>query len=337
MVAVRGEATRQQALAALRAFGLAEDEAQAALSQGLARAFFSEDPGSHTLRTPKQARARAPLTEDAADHDGAVVVTPTDSKDAARRLMLLRLLLSTLPVVLWAVDREGVFHYYEGKGLRKLGLAEGAFLGENIFKLFPADEGARYCERALAGEVVHGLWEFGGFFWENWCFPIREPGGAIDLVVFVSIDITESNRTEQELRLKLQTIERQQREISQLSTPIIEVWDKVLALPLLGVVDRSRAAVVMTSLLAEVVGKGAQFVLLDLTGVEAIDTATGSHLLDLIRAVRLLGAEGIITGIRPSVAQTMVTVGVSLEGIVTHANLRHALQYCLRALERDAR
>lgn len=332
LLAVRGEAPREQALAALRAFGLAEDQAHLILTQGLALGLFLENPRSGTLQAPRQVRAKAP-----AFVEGTGSSAPTDSADAARRLLLLRVLLSTLPIVMWAIDPEGFFHYYEGNGLRRTGLPDGSYVGQNIHELFPDNPATRCYKRVLAGEVMHEIWEFGGMVWENWCFPIRNPGGPIEFVAFASIDITETIRTEKELRAKLETIEQQQREISKLSTPIIEVWDKVLALPLLGAVDSSRAAAVMMSLLAEVVGKRARFVLVDLTGVESVDTATASHMLDLIRAVRLLGAEGIITGIRPTVAQTMVTVGVGLEGIVTHASLRQALQYCLRALQSDTK
>jgi rsbT co-antagonist protein RsbR len=109
-----------------------------------------------------------------------------------------------------------------------------------------------------------------------------------------------------------------------------------LVLPLLGVVDSMRAAEVMGEVLQGVVNKEANFVLLDLTGVEIVDTATASHIIDLIRAIRLLGAEGIITGIRSSVAQTMVSLGVSLEGMITHATLRQGLQYCIRQLKQRA-
>lgn len=102
-----------------------------------------------------------------------------------------------------------------------------------------------------------------------------------------------------DLRTKIALIERQQQVIQALSTPIIEVWDKVLTLPMVGLVDSVRAAEVMDNLLMQVSRKGARFAILDLTGVEAVDTGTASHLLKLIQALRLLGAEGIITASSP--------------------------------------
>jgi rsbT co-antagonist protein RsbR len=114
-----------------------------------------------------------------------------------------------------------------------------------------------------------------------------------------------------------------------MSTPIIEVWDGVLTLPILGLVDSVRTAEIMDGLLQAVTRVRARFAILDMTGVDVIDTSTAGHLLGLIRAIRLLGAEGIITGIHPNIAQTMVSLDVDLSNIKVHANLREALKYCI--------
>jgi rsbT co-antagonist protein RsbR len=98
---------------------------------------------------------------------------------------------------------------------------------------------------------------------------------------------------------------------------------------LLGVVDSGRSATVMERLLADVTRKGAKFAILDLTGVEAMDSGTSDHLIKLVQAIRLLGAEGIITGIQPSVTQTMVSLGVDLGAIRTLATLRDDLKHCI--------
>ncbi len=120
--------------------------------------------------------------------------------------------------------------------------------------------------------------------------------------------------------------------IRDLSTPIIEVWDGVLTLPMVGTVDSVRTAEVMDSLLAQIVEKRARFAILDLTGVEVVDTRVASHLIQLIQAIRLLGADGIVTGIQPTVAQTMVALGVDLSQLNTQRNLRAALNYAIRAM-----
>ncbi|MDI1446672.1 STAS domain-containing protein [Polyangium sp. 6x1] len=321
-----GPTPRERLLAGCLAFGLSEEQANTIVERGLALSLYVVDPATGHLRAPQLLR-REPTA-----FLGDGIIDARKDPDVARRLAILRVLLSTAPVAMWAVDQAGYIIYYEGKALEGLGLQDGQFVGQSFHEVFGEHACAPYVARAFNGEIVEVSWEYGGIIWQNWCFPLKNAGGEVELVSLVSMDVTEARHAEQELRERLTTIERQQRVISELSTPIIEVWDKVLALPLLGVVDSTRAAMVMTNLLAEVVNKASQFVLLDLTGVEAVDTATAGYMLDLLRAVRLLGAEGIITGIRPSVAQTMVTLGVDLGNIVTHATLRQGLQHCLRGL-----
>jgi rsbT co-antagonist protein RsbR len=320
-----GRAPRDRVLAALRAFGLAEEEARTVVVRGLALGLYIEDSSNAHLLPPQQARREAYAVL------GDQIIDPQKEPSIARRLAVLRVLLSTLPVVMWAVDRDGHFIYHEGKGLESLGLDEGTLVGQKFHEIFADHVAIPYIARIFEGELVRVYWEYGGRGWEHWGFPIKNAAGEVELAALIALDVTDARQTERDLRAQLEMIERQQRVITELSTPIIEVWEKTLVLPLLGVVDSTRAAAVMTSLLSAVVSKGARFVLLDVTGVDAVDTATASHMLEIIRAVRLLGAEGIITGIRPSVAQTMITLEVDLKGIVTHANLRQGLQDCLRA------
>jgi anti-anti-sigma regulatory factor len=131
---------------------------------------------------------------------------------------------------------------------------------------------------------------------------------------------------------KVELIEKQMRIIRELGAPILHVWDRVVTMPLIGVVDSQRAGEVMDSLLTEVSKTGSLFAILDLTGVDVVDTATAGHLLAMARAVKLLGAEGIITGIRPQIAQTMVAQGLDISSVVTLASLREGLQHCMRRL-----
>jgi rsbT co-antagonist protein RsbR len=249
---------------------------------------------------------------------------------------LLRLIQGHLPLCVWAIDRQGIFTHHAGRGLAAAGMRDGQYLGMNIFELYNSVDCMAPVHKALAGEFGHSHTEDHGVCWENWYIPVREDRGEVTSVVGLSIDVTVTRRVENELRAKLALIERQQRVINELSTPIIEVWDNVLTLPMLGVVDSVRTAEVMQNLLTRIVEKRARFAILDLTGVEAVDTATADHLFKLINAIRLLGAEGIITGIQPSVAQTMVSLGIDLGRIVTLASLRDGLQYSMIAMNRDA-
>ena len=190
--------------------------------------------------------------------------------------------------------------------------------------------------KALAGHAVHGAAEFNDIPWELWGTPVFNASGELIRVVCAALDMTDAKRAERELRARLELIERQQAVIRAMATPIIEVWDKVLTLPMVGVVDSVRAAEVMDNLLQQVSRKGARFAIMDLTGVETVDTSTASHLFKLIQALRLLGAEGIITGIQPEVAQTMVALGMNLETIITLANLRDGLRLCMKRLREAA-
>lgn len=143
-------------------------------------------------------------------------------------------------------------------------------------------------------------------------------------------ELAERARVERELSEKLMLIERQQEAINALSTPILQVWEGVLALPIIGVVDSRRAAQLTEGLLDEICRRRARYAILDLTGVELVDTATANHFSQIARAATLLGAECLMCGIRPAVAQAMVTLGVGAEGGRTFATMQAALQAVLR-------
>jgi rsbT co-antagonist protein RsbR len=125
-------------------------------------------------------------------------------------------------------------------------------------------------------------------------------------------------------------INRQQREMLELSTPVVKLWDGILALPMIGTLDSARTQVVMENLLQKVVETGAQIAILDITGVPTVDTLVAQHLLKTITALRLMGAEAIISGVRPQIAQTIVHLGVDLQGVTTKANLADALALALK-------
>ena len=125
-------------------------------------------------------------------------------------------------------------------------------------------------------------------------------------------------------------IHRQQREMLELSTPVVKLWEGILALPMIGTLDSARTQVVMENLLNKVVETGAQIAILDITGVPTVDTLVAQHLLKTVTALRLMGAEAIISGVRPQIAQTIVDLGVDLQGVTTKANLADALALALK-------
>lgn len=124
-------------------------------------------------------------------------------------------------------------------------------------------------------------------------------------------------------------VSRQQEEIAELSTPVVKLWDGILAIPLIGTLDSARAQVVMENLLRSVVEQGAEIAIIDITGVPTVDTLVAQHLLKTIAAARLMGADCVISGIRPQIAQTMVHLGVELN-VVSKASLSDALDLALR-------
>lgn len=127
-----------------------------------------------------------------------------------------------------------------------------------------------------------------------------------------------------------QIIERQRQEMLELSTPVVELWDRVLTLPLIGTLDSARAQEVMENLLQTILERQAEVVIMDITGVGTVDTQVAQHLLRAAAAVRLMGAECIISGISPMIAQTMVQLGIDVGTVSTRSSIRTALSDALQ-------
>ena len=151
--------------------------------------------------------------------------------------------------------------------------------------------------------------------------PIETSAGSFVLAAVA--DITE--RVERE-----KLLERQRNEILELSTPVMLVWDKVLALPIIGTLDTLRAARLTESLLQKIAVHEAEFVILDISGVPTIDSAVAQNLLKTVQGARLMGADSIISGVRPETAQAMVHLGIDIGALRSRATLRDALQLALK-------
>jgi rsbT co-antagonist protein RsbR len=124
-------------------------------------------------------------------------------------------------------------------------------------------------------------------------------------------------------------IRRQQEELLELSTPVVKMWDGIVALPLIGTLDSARTSVVMESLLQRIVETGSEIAIIDITGVPTVDTLVAQHLLKTVAAARLMGADCIISGIRPQIAQTMVHLAIDLSAVTTKASMAEALKTAL--------
>nr|BDT33657.1 STAS domain-containing protein [Myxococcus sp. MH1] len=140
--------------------------------------------------------------------------------------------------------------------------------------------------------------------------------------------LTRLAASHRELEEKLSTIDRQRDAIRDLSTPIIELWDDILTLPIVGVVDTQRAMEMTERLLHRVVQGKARCVIIDITGVEVVDTMTANHFIKMVGSARLLGAYCVVTGIRPAIARTLVQIGVDLREVKTLGSLKEGLRDC---------
>ena len=136
--------------------------------------------------------------------------------------------------------------------------------------------------------------------------------------------------TEAYQQTREEIIARQQQELLELSTPVVRLWDRILALPLVGTLDSGRTQVVMESLLERIVETGSEVAIIDITGVPTVDTLVAQHLLKTVAATRLMGADCIISGIRPQIAQTIVHLGVDLGAVITKATLADAFAVALK-------
>jgi rsbT co-antagonist protein RsbR len=171
-------------------------------------------------------------------------------------------------------------------------------------------------------------------------FPETHPVGALtaslnDILASLGAARARSERYSRELQEKIAAIEAQELALAELSTPILEVWEGVLCMPIVGIVDSARTADMARTLLNTIIQTKASLALLDITGIQVMDTRVVDHFLRMARAVRLLGARCLLSGVHPNVSQTIVHMGMDLSGIETHRSMREALQHIV-ALRRKA-
>jgi rsbT co-antagonist protein RsbR len=274
-----------------------------------------------------------------------------------------RILSATLDAIADGVavtDLQGNFLHYNpaAEQIAGVGKVEGApDKWTSVYGVFRSDMVTPYppselpLVRALGGEHVDGVELFmrharrpDGVWVLASARPVVDDKRAIRGAVTVFRDIGDRKRWEAELeqqlvreREKTEALERMRNAMVELSTPILEVWDDVLALPVIGVVDSRRSADMMERLLREVEHKQCRFVIIDITGVEVIDTATADHFLKIVNAVSILGARCFLTGARGAVAQTLASLGMDLSALITLRNLKHALRECLRMMDDGGR
>jgi anti-anti-sigma factor len=146
-------------------------------------------------------------------------------------------------------------------------------------------------------------------------------------IVILSVDITERKRAEEKLKVQMQELRDREDMIGKLSTPIVEIENGIALLPLVGVLDKTRARQLTESILEHIAKEKIDMIVMDVTGIASMDTQTANHIIRTVQAVRLMGSDIIVTGIRPEVAATLVALGINLSEITTCATLREGLQY----------
>ncbi|WP_437818649.1 STAS domain-containing protein [Sorangium sp. So ce1078] len=250
-----------------------------------------------------------------------------------------RAILASLSEVVFTLDEEGrLMSYHVPKEMGAFHEAPERAMGRHLREVMPKAIAALLLDaiaalaRDGAPRTVSYARERAGEerFFSAKLSILRDPVSDRSGVTVVERDVTDRVRAEQALTERINVIQRQQEMIQVLSTPIIQVWDGVLALPLVGVIDSRRAASITESLLREIVSTQARVAILDLTGVDVVDSAIADHFLRIVRAVELLGTTCLISGIRPAVAQTMTQLGTGIEKARTFGTMRGALMSVTR-------
>ncbi len=255
--------------------------------------------------------------------------------DLERKLGIVNAVLDALPFGVFWKDRELVYRGCNRIGLAASGLADTAeFVGRTDFELpwnrtqaeaFVADDREVLTRRAAKPHIVESVRDAAGqVSWvETYKAPVFLADGELVGVVGTFRDITQSKLAEQA------ALNEQHEAMQRLATPLLPVADGVVVLPLIGTLDPGRAAYVMETLLAGVVHHRAKFAILDITGLHTIDTDAAAGLVRAARAIRLLGAEAIVTGVRPGVAQLLVDLGTDLGGLVVLGDLKAGIAHAI--------
>jgi rsbT co-antagonist protein RsbR len=212
----------------------------------------------------------------------------------------------------WAPVRDMLSGISRSRGIQGFSPTETATF---VFSLKPA----------LFGQIRDELGKDSVAMFEE----IRRADELLDSLGLYTTEVHQKNRE--------QVILRQQQDMLELSTPVVKLWEGVVAVPLVGTLDSARAQVVMERLLQTLVDTGSPYAIIDITGVPAVDTQVAQHILKTIVAARLMGAECIISGIRPQIAQTIVALGIEFGDIATKASLADALRHALRQIEATRR
>lgn len=251
---------------------------------------------------------------------------------------LLQLLVASVrDYAIIMLDPEGRVISWNPAAERLKGWRADEIIGQHFSRFYPAEDvAAGKTEMELSVAAEEGRFEDEGWrmrkdgsrFWANVVFTaLRDADGRLRGFGKVTRDLTERRGAEEKIRRQAQEI------IEMAAVPVVQVWEGIVLVPLIGTLDSQRTQQLMERLLNRVTETSSPVALVDITGVPTIDTQTAQHLIEAIAAVRLLGSEVVLTGVRPSIAQTLVHLGIDLSNVTTRSSLSAGLRMALEMLE----
>jgi len=261
----------------------------------------------------------------------------TESRLAQSGNLVQLLVDSISDYAILLLDTDGKVLTWNDGAERLKGWKASEIIGQSLERFYPPEAVAKgKAERELKTAREEGRFEDEGWrvrkdgsrFWANVILvPLRDKGGQLLGYGKITRDLSERREAEERVR-------KQAQEILEMATvPVVQVWEGVVLVPLIGMLDSQRTQQLMERLLHRVTETGSPVALLDITGVPAIDTQTAQHLIETIAAVRLLGAEVILTGVRPVIAQTLVHLGINLSNLTTRSSLASGLRMALELIK----
>ncbi len=249
---------------------------------------------------------------------------------------LLDALLDQIPDRVYFKDRESRFLAVSSSKAKGTGLTRHQFVGKTDFDFFKKEEAEvmRADEekimtsgKPVVDKVEKMVLSDGREMWASATkVPLCDSKGNVKGTLGITRDVTRLKTLELE---KAKKIEAQKEELIELSTPVIDVWEGVLTVPVMGVLDSERASRISEELLTQIVEKNAVSAIIDISGISSVDSAVADLLIRTARAVKLVGAEAILTGVGVEIAQTIADLGIDMEGLKTMSTLRDGLKYVI--------
>lgn len=250
---------------------------------------------------------------------------------------LMQAILDNAPAVFYIKDTDGRYTLINRLFETRFGMQRRDVIGKTDYDLFSKEEADHFCQGDIkvfeTGQAQEFEWIKGSLTYSTFSFPLRNKHEQIYAVCGISIDISSRKLAEavqHQALVQEEIIRAQELTLAELTTPLLAISDQAVVMPLIGAMDSRRVQDIIVTLLEGVARQRAQVAILDITGVAVVDTQVANALVQAAQAVQLLGAQVIITGIRPEIAQTLVNLGVNLRNIVTLNSLQNGISYALR-------